>query len=97
MTADLIRRGRPSLAQRLAARAMASAVDTRIPVDAAADALLTLARRQREPLERALVQVLRPGTDRSSPHATGAASVLRVALDRLDASAGETAVPPARP
>ena len=70
-------RGRPSLAQRLAARAMALAVDTETPADTAADALLRLARGQRQPLERALLHMAPQAEQRPSPLATTAPTTLR--------------------
>jgi hypothetical protein len=79
---DVAGRGRPSLAHRLAARAMALAVDTATPTETAADALFRLAGGQRRPLEQALLHVAPEATRRPSPLATIAATTLQIALAR---------------
>jgi hypothetical protein len=93
---DLVGRGRPSLPQRLAAQAMALALDTRTPTDTAADALMRLARERRDPLERALFRVVGPDGDPPNPLAARAASALGLALDRLAAPTGDTLTDQAR-
>jgi hypothetical protein len=79
----LVGRGRRSLAQRHAARAMAPAVDTAMPADTGADALLRLARGQRRPLEQALLHNAPQATQRPSPLASTAATALQSALERV--------------
>lgn len=80
---DQVGRARPSLADRLAARALALAVDPAIPAHAAADALIRLACANPGALERALRRVRARGADRPSRLATGAADALRLARDRV--------------
>ena len=84
MTAlDHVGRVRPSLADRLAARALALALDPATSTQRAADALTSLARGNPVALERALRRVRARGADRPSPLIAGAADALRLALDRL--------------
>src|SRR4051812_40542961 len=76
-------RGQPSLADRLVARALALSVDPATPSDSAADALITLARGNRELLERAQRRVRARGVDRPSRLTAPAAELLQIALEHL--------------
>ena len=76
-------RGQPSLADRVVARALALSVDPAASSDATAEILISLARGNRELLERALRRVRARGVDRPSRLTAPAVELLQVALERL--------------
>jgi hypothetical protein len=83
-------RGQPSLPDRLVARALALSVDPATSLDSTTTALISLARGNRELLERALRRVRARGVDRPSRLTARAADLLQVALEQLASNVAPT-------
>jgi hypothetical protein len=83
-------RGQPSLPDRLVARALALSVDPATSSDSTTAALISLARGNRELLERALRRVRARGVDRPSRLTARAADLLQVALEQLASNVAPT-------
>jgi len=76
-------RVRPTLDERVAARALGMALEPAAPPNLVADTLIRVARGDRGAVERALWRVRARVADHPSAIAVQAADILRVALDRL--------------